>query len=60
MKGGKREGAGRPKGSLSPHPKDNVVWVRVTDEEKAQIEAQAKLAGKSVSRYLVDCALHPQ
>lgn len=60
--GGARQGAGRKKGSTgrtvpSDERKDRTVWARVTETEKAKIEQRAQAAGKSVSRYMVDCAL---
>jgi len=36
---------------------DASLFVRATGEEKRRIEARAKAAGLSVSRYLVRCAL---
>ena len=54
-RGGKREGAGRPKGAISV-PKEKAlslqVAVRLTESEKAELEARAKAAGVTVSKYI--------
>lgn len=54
-RGGKRKGAGRPKGSARV-PKEAAlsvqVAVRLAEGEKAELERRAKEAGTTVSKYL--------
>lgn len=58
MKGGKREGAGRPPGSTSRKPTREIVkQTRWTAEEWAKIEHQAKAQGKTPSEYIRGKAL---
>lgn len=58
MRGGKREGAGRKLGSSNKEKKldskSSVVRVRVTDEEKAQINDCLKVTGKTESEFIRD------
>lgn len=53
--GGAREGAGR-KTTGEPGKSCNVNF-RISPEEKAIIDAKAKAAGKSTSRFMIDLAL---
>jgi hypothetical protein len=50
-RGGKREGAGRKPGPPEAR-RSELIRVRVTVEEKAEIEAAAREAGVSVSAWL--------
>lgn len=53
MKGGKREGAGRPIGSTSRKPaRDVVKQVRWTKEEWAGVETKAGAAGLAPSEFI--------
>ncbi|MBQ4015331.1 MAG: hypothetical protein II610_08805 [Treponema sp.] len=54
-RGGARAGAGRK--TTGEAGKTSVITVRISPGEKATIEAKAKQAGKSVSRYIIDLAL---
>ncbi len=54
-KGGKREGAGRPKGTTGAYKEikmDVQVAVRMTAAEKEALEARAEAAGLTVSKYI--------
>jgi len=46
----KKETRGRPK--LGKHARTHIIKVRVTEEEKAQIENRAKNKGRSVPAWL--------
>lgn len=53
--GGKRSGQGRPKGSTGAYkenPKNLQVAVRLTAEEKAELERRAAETGLTVSKYI--------
>lgn len=53
--GGKREGQGRPKGTTGAYkenPKSLQVALRLTAEEKADLERRAQEAGLTVSKYI--------
>lgn len=54
-RGGKREGAGRPAGSLGIRKKNALsvqVAVRLTVSEKKRLEELAAQSGLTVSRYI--------
>ncbi|MBQ6780267.1 MAG: hypothetical protein IJP62_03430 [Treponema sp.] len=54
-KGGKREGAGRPFGAKSVTEENALsvqVAVRLTANEKAELESRAKSKGLTVSKYI--------
>ena len=55
-RGGARQGAGRK--TTGEAGKTSAITVRISPGEKAAIEAKAKLAGKTVSRYIIDLALN--
>jgi len=53
--GGKRPGQGRPKGTTGAYKKvtkNLQVAVRLTAEEKAELEQRAEEAGLTVSKYI--------
>ena len=55
--GGKRSGAGRPKGTTGAYKevtRDQQVAVRLTADEKQTLEARAAAASLTVSRYIHD------
>jgi hypothetical protein len=53
MKGGKREGAGRPPGTTSIRPvRDVVKQVRWTAEEWQMVEEEARQDGRSPSEFI--------
>lgn len=53
MRGGKREGAGRPLGSTSRKPPRNVVkQIRWTVEEWQEIERKSKEAEQTPSEWI--------
>lgn len=55
--GGKREGAGRPKGSTKEtHKPFKHLSIHCSPEEVEMIKAKAEKAGKPVGRYLIDLA----
>lgn len=62
-KGGKREGAGRPKGSLSKvqRPAETLRTARIviscTDEQKAKLKALADAQEKNVTEFILDALL---
>lgn len=54
-RGGRREGAGRPAGSLGAHKENALsvqVAVRLTESEKKRLEELAAQSGLTVSRYI--------
>lgn len=56
--GGKREGAGRPKGTTKENKKVYKTFsVSCLENELAQIKINAEKQNKTLSRYLVDLAL---
>ncbi|MDY2843494.1 hypothetical protein [Treponema sp.] len=56
--GGKREGAGRPKGTTKENKKVYKTFsVSCLEHELALIKSNAEKQGKTPSRYLVDLAL---
>ncbi len=58
--GGKRNGAGRPKGSVSKwidHKTGRIV-LACTEAEAAEIRELAAKSGKTISRLVVDEVLH--
>ncbi len=56
--GGKRTGAGRPKGTTKETKKTYKTFsVSCLEDEMLQIKTKAESLGKSPSRYLVDLAL---
>lgn len=62
MKGGKRPGAGRPKGALGKHNSGRktiykTFSVACLPDEWEAIKSGAEKAGKSISRYIVDIVL---
>jgi len=58
VKGGKREGAGRPPGSTTRKDPRNVVkQVRWTEAEWKQIEDSARVAGITPSEWVRKTAL---
>lgn len=57
--GGKRAGAGRPKGSTKEIKKVYKTFsVSCLDSEYEELKAKAELEGKTISRYLIDLALN--
>ena len=58
-KGGAREGAGRPK-LRSGEGLGKNLSIRVSESEIALIKQKAAACGKTMSRYIVDCALEKQ
>ena len=53
--GGKRAGAGRPKGTTGAYKevtRNLQVAVRLTEEEKARLEQLAAESGLTVSKYI--------
>ena len=59
--GGKRKGAGRPKGTTKENKKIYKTFsVSCLESEEAEIKRLAESSGKTVSRYLVDLALGKQ
>ncbi len=53
--GGKRNGAGRPKGTTGAYKevtRDQQVAVRLTADEKRTLEERAAAASLTVSRYI--------
>lgn len=50
--GGKREGAGRPVGTTIENALSVQVAVRLTENEKKQLEERAKAANLTVSKYI--------
>ncbi len=54
--GGAREGAGRKTTGIAG--KTCNINFRISPEEKAIIDAKAKSAGKTTSRYMIDLALN--
>ena len=58
-KGGKREGAGRPKGTAKGRTVEyKTISISALPEEVEAIKAAAEKSGKTVSRYLVELALN--
>ena len=58
--GGKRDGAGRPKGSVSKwldHKTGRIV-LACTEDEAAKIRELAAKSGKTISRFVVDAVLN--
>lgn len=56
--GGKREGAGRPKGSVKKNKKIYKTFsVSCLEEEYFSIKQNAEKNKKTISRYLIDLAL---
>ncbi len=56
MKGGKRQGAGRPIGTTKETVTKKMT-ITIYPEEQDKIRELAENAGKTVSRYLIDKAL---
>lgn len=59
-RGGKREGAGRPQGTVSEKPellKNKIFTTRCTEEEYEQIKKYAAQENKNLSTYIMDKAL---
>lgn len=57
-RGGKREGAGRPKGTVKENKKVYKTFsVSCLEHELELIKRNAEKRGKTPSRYLVDLAL---
>ena len=57
-RGGKRAGAGRPKGSVRGRTVEyKTISISARPAEVEAIRAAARAAGKSVSRFLVELAL---
>lgn len=60
--GGKREGAGRPAGSLNKTKKDPAmaktgrIVISCTKSQEAELKEHAKAAGMTVSAYLLSLA----
>ena len=58
-RGGKREGAGRPAGTKTGRTVEyKTISISALPEEIAAIKLAAEVAGKTVSRYLVELALN--
>lgn len=55
--GGKREGAGRPKGSVNKthkeNTKDECIYVRCTSEEKERLQELAEKENISMSVFIL-------
>lgn len=63
MRGGHREGAGRPVGSTGPNKapelkKSGRIVVVCTEDEMNQIKELAKSSDKTTSRFIVDTILN--
>lgn len=63
MRGGHREGAGRPVGSTGPNKapelkKSGRIVVVCTEDEMNQIKELAKSSNKTTSRFIVDTILN--
>lgn len=63
MRGGYREGAGRPVGSTGPNKapelkKSGRIVVVCTEDEMNQIKELAKSSDKTTSRFIVDTILN--
>ncbi|SPT67594.1 Uncharacterised protein [Anaerobiospirillum thomasii] len=57
-RGGSREGAGRPKGTISNKPKaEGRIVVSCLKEEEQEIKRLAQESGKNLSRYVLDILL---
>lgn len=57
-RGGKREGAGRPKGTTKENKKIYKTFsVSCLEDELELIKTNGKNQGKTLSRYLIDLAL---
>lgn len=62
-RGGKREGAGRPKGVLNKtkRPAETLRTARIviscTDDEKASLKAMADAQGKKITEFILDALL---
>lgn len=57
--GGKREGAGRPKGTTKENRKTYKTFsVSCLDEDFALIKQQAESCGKTISKYLIELAMN--
>ena len=57
-RGGAREGAGRPKGTISKKPKaEGRIVVSCLKEEEQEIKRLAQESGKNLSRYVLDILL---
>lgn len=57
--GGKRAGAGRPKGSTTENKKVYKTFsVSCLDSEYETVKAKAESKGKTISRYLIEMALN--
>ena len=57
-RGGKREGAGRPVGTKRGRTVEyKTISISARPEEVEAIREAARIAGKTVSRYLVELAL---
>lgn len=57
-RGGKREGAGRPAGTVRGRTVEyKTISISALPEEVERIKELAKKSGKTVSRYLVELAL---
>lgn len=62
MRGGYREGAGRPTGTTGPYKADELkksgrIVVVCTEDEMNQIKELAKSSDKTTSRFIVDTIL---
>lgn len=55
-RGGFREGSGRK--TTGERGKTSNISFRISPKEKAAIDAKAKAAGKSTSRFMIDLALN--
>ncbi|MBQ6782275.1 MAG: DUF1778 domain-containing protein [Treponema sp.] len=55
-RGGFRQGSGRK--TTGERGKTSNICFRISPEEKAIIDAKAKAAGKTTSRYMIDLALN--
>ena len=51
--------AGRRRSARTQGVRRGRLTVYLTDRERAALEARAEICGESMSRVLVDCALHP-
>lgn len=51
-RGGKRPGAGRPRGTTDPAARRSHLHMRAGEEERARWEAAATLAGQTLTEWV--------
>jgi len=57
LAGGKRKGAGRPKGSTKPDSKNIVKFYRISKKNLTIVEAAAKKLRVALSRFVSEAAI---